>query len=319
MTEPKAYVFNIQPYSLHDGPGIRTIVFLKGCPMACRWCCNPESQQAEPEISYVASECIGKAECGYCQRVCPAQAITFHAGEGGGERAAIDFNACTQCQACAKACPAQAITVKGKAYGVSELLDIVEKEAVFYRHGQGGLTVSGGEPLVHQPFLTALLKGAKERHISTAIETCGNAPYQNLRDAAPYLDTILFDIKSMNSAKHQAYTGFGNEQILENFRRLCAAFPDLPKRVRTPVIPGFNDTPEDIELILDFLRQKPNVTYEALPYHTFGKGKYAALGRTYPMGDVALSQEMKDYITYVNGGSRTGILAGRERKMSILL
>lgn len=298
MTEQKAYVFNIQPYSLHDGPGIRTIVFLKGCPMACRWCCNPESQKGTPELSYVQSECIGKQECAYCTRVCPAETVSFQGEEP--HRAVIDFTKCTQCHRCAAVCPAQALTVKGKEYTVTEVLDIVEKEAVFYRHGEGGLTVSGGEPLSHPEFLTALLQGANERRITTAIETCGNAPYENLKRAAVYLDTILFDIKSMNTAKHKEYTGWGNERILENFTRLCKDFPDLPKLVRTPVIPGFNDTPEDIEAIRQFLRGKPHVSYQALPYHTFGKGKYAALGRTYPMGDVALSETMKQYIADVN-------------------
>ena len=298
MTEPSAYVFNIQPYSLHDGPGIRTIVFLKGCPMRCRWCCNPESQQVEPELSYVANECIGKTECAYCACVCPANAITFARDQG--QCAQIDFTKCTQCHRCATVCPAQAITVKGKRYTISEVLEIVEKESVFYRHGEGGLTVSGGEPLSHPEFLTALLKGARERHITTAIETCGNAPYTALQQAAPYLNTILFDIKSMDTVQHKKYTGFGNEQILYNFKRLCKDFPKLPKLVRTPVIPGFNDTPEDIQRILAFLQDKPHVSYQALPYHTFGKGKYAALGRPYPMGNVTLSQEIKDYIEQIN-------------------
>ncbi|WP_301859596.1 glycyl-radical enzyme activating protein [uncultured Megasphaera sp.] len=295
MTAP-TYVFNIQHYSLHDGPGIRTIVFLKGCPMRCRWCCNPESQSYTPELAYAANRCIGAAACGHCKTVCPQQALDF--GDDG--KAVVQRERCSQCQACVSACPARALQTEGKLYTVQQLLDIVEKDAVFYEHGEGGLTVSGGEPLSHPEFLAALLEGAKKRHIHTAIETCGNAPYAALQAAAPFLDTILFDIKSMNSARHKEYTGWGNEQILANFTALCRDFPAMSKWVRTPVIPGFNDTPEDIRAIREFLKGIPNVTYEALPYHQLGRGKYIALGRDYPMGDAALGEDMRRYIELVN-------------------
>ena len=207
-------VFNIQHYSLHDGPGIRTIIFLKGCPMRCRWCCNPESQSYEPEIFYTSNKCIGKAECDFCLRFCRDGAITFPEGEKASEadssvkttsgdviRASIDFDKCSQCLKCALACPPQAITVQGKAYKVRDLLDIVEKDAIFYGRGDGGLTVSGGEPLTHKEMLLALLSGAKARRINTAIETCGQADYAVLKEAAGYLDTILYDIKSMDPEK----------------------------------------------------------------------------------------------------------------------
>lgn len=279
------YVFNIQHYSLHDGPGIRTIVFLKGCPMHCRWCCNPESQKYHPEISYVENKCIGNEQCNFCQRVCPSMAVSFAEDH----RAVIDRSACIDCLKCQSVCPSRAIKTEGKKYSVKELADLVEKDAVFYSHGNGGLTVSGGEPLTHREFLVSLLKEARRRRIHTAIETCGQAPYEALYGAAAYLDMIHYDIKSMNSRKHKEYTGFGNEQILSNFERLCRDYPDLPKIVRTPVIPGFNDTENDIKEILSFLQGRPNVTYEPLPYHSFGKGKYKALGRPYEMGDAVLS------------------------------
>jgi pyruvate formate lyase activating enzyme len=286
------YVFNIQHYSLHDGPGIRTIVFLKGCPMRCRWCCNPESQQYNREISYVANKCIGLSECGYCKDYAPQNAITFE-----DDKAVIDMERCSHCLECAEVCPSKAIKSEGKEYGIKELADIVERDSAFYGHGDGGLTVSGGEPLTHGNFLIALLKEAKKRRITTAIETCGYADYEVLFEAAKYLDTILFDIKSLNDEKHREYTGKSNKKILENFERLCRDYPNLKKKVRTPVIPGFNDSVEYIKNILDFIKDKPNVSYEPLPYHSFGRGKYTALGRDYPMGDAKLDETIMKEIT----------------------
>lgn len=279
------YVFNIQHYSLHDGPGIRTVIFLKGCPMRCRWCCNPESQRYEQEISYLADKCIGLSECGFCKRELPADGVSFASG-----KAELDMEKCRLCLRCADVCPSKAIKLEGKEYTVRQLIDIAERDAAFYKDG-GGITVSGGEPLTHGDFLIGLLKEAKRRHITTAVETCGYAEYSVLHDAAGYLDDIMFDIKSMNEQKHIEYTGRSNSVILDNFARLCADFPHLRKRVRTPLIPTFNDTEEDIFAITAFLKGKENITYELLPYHCFGRGKYKTLGREYPMGDLKLDME----------------------------
>ncbi len=281
----ETYVFNIQRYSLHDGAGIRTIVFLKGCPMRCRWCCNPESQKFTPEISYTENRCIGSPECSLCQNICPQNAITIK------EKAVVDRTLCTDCLLCSAVCPSKAIKTEGKAYAIEEIMDMVERDSIFYSRGKGGLTVSGGEPLSHGKFLISLLKEAKQRRISTAMETCGFGSYKILNAAAHYLDEILFDIKSLNDKKHIEYTGCSNEVILNNFQKLCNDFPDLSKKVRTPIIPGFNDTVSDIKAILEFLRDKPNVTYELLKYHTFGKGKYKALGRPYPMDSKSLDDK----------------------------
>lgn len=288
MKAKDTYVFNIQHYSLHDGPGIRTIVFLKGCPMRCRWCCNPESQEYIPEISYVENKCIGLKECGFCKNVCEEGAITFQ------DKAVIGREKCINCLKCADACPSKAIKTEGRKYSIDEILDIVERESVFYGHGDGGLTISGGEPLTHRDFIIPLLKEAKKRRLNTAIETCGYGNYDVLYSAAQYLDTILYDIKSMDSKKHKEYTGCDNEKILHNFERLCQDFPKINKKVRTPVIPGFNDSKEDIEAILDFIKDKPNVSYEPLKYHSFGKGKYKALGREYLLGDIKLEDSVFD-------------------------
>lgn len=282
----KSLVFNIQHYSLHDGPGIRTIVFLKGCPMRCRWCCNPESQKYNSEISYVENKCIGLGECGFCGKICKEKAISFS------EKAVIDMSKCSACLKCADVCPSRAIKTEGREYSESEILDIVQRDSAFFNYG-GGITISGGEPLTHGDFLIGILKEAKKRRINTAVETCGYADYNVLYEAAEYLDTILYDIKSINSEKHREFTGCGNEKILDNFAKMCADYPKLNKKVRTPVIPGFNDSIEDIKAIKEFIGGRPNISYELLPYHTFGRGKYKALGRDYPMGNARL--DMKKY------------------------
>lgn len=278
-------VFNIQHYSLHDGPGIRTIVFVKGCPLRCRWCCNPESQSFLPEFFYSGDRCIGKEECGLCGRACSSGAVSFR------NRALIDRNRCTRCMKCADVCPSCAIRIAGVSYSLKELTDMIEKDAVFYAHGNGGLTVSGGEPLVHGELLIPLLKEAKKRKINTAIETCGCGDYRVLSKAVKYLDSIMFDIKTMNEEKHIEYTGQSNRRILDNFRNLAAEHTDIPIKVRTPVVPGFNDSISDIKDILDFISPYENVTYEPLRYHSLGRGKYVSLGREYPMGNLKLDEE----------------------------
>jgi len=268
-------IYNIQRYSLHDGPGIRTMVFLKGCPMRCRWCCNPESQNPQLEISYLKSKCIGRMSCGYCQKVCKKDAISFDLQA----HASIDRNKCDNCLLCAENCPAEAIRIEGWTVTAEDVLDEVEKESVFYRDSTGGLTISGGEPLAQSDFLLALLREAKKRRIGTAIETCGFGDYEVLKQAALLLDTVFYDIKSLNDEKHRAWTEQSNTLILDNFEKLCIDYPALPKVVRTPIIPDFNDSDEEIEQIRSFVQNKPGVTFETLPYHRYGAGKYLALGR----------------------------------------
>lgn len=291
--EKTSYVFNIQHYSLHDGPGIRTIIFLKGCPMRCRWCCNPESQRYGQELSYVENKCIGEKACGFCARMC-REGVSFQSGDS--DHAVLDMARCSGELRLASVCPAKAIKVEGMEYTAEKLLDIVERDAVFYGHGDGGMTISGGEPLTHPEMLDRLLSGAKRRRIHTAIETCGQADYSALHEAAKNLDYILFDIKSMNTEKHREYTGWGNERILDNFARLCEDYPELPKKVRTPIIPDFNDSTDDVKQILEFIKDKPNTDYEPLPYHSFGRGKYNALGKQYEMGDAVLDKQRMDDI-----------------------
>ena len=295
MNPKEGCVFNIQHYSVHDGPGIRTIVFLKGCPLRCRWCSNPESQNTERELAYNPNKCIGAAECFGCGTVCPSGAI--HQAESG--KIAIDREKCTACFSCVDKCPSKAMHVFGSMMGIDEILDIVERDSAFYSRSGGGITLSGGEPLRQAEFAAALLKEAKYRRINTAMETCGCADWSKLEEVCRYLDTILFDIKSMDPVKHKLFTGADNDAILDHLPNIRRTFPKLEILVRTPLIPGFNDTPEDIAAIVDFIKDIPGVKYEPLPYHRMGKSKYEFLGREYPMGDVKLDEEkgqaLKDF------------------------
>jgi pyruvate formate lyase activating enzyme len=284
---PTGLVFNIQRYSVHDGPGIRTIVFLKGCPLACRWCSNPESQSNAPELAFNANKCIGGAACGLCRQACPQAAVKLVA-DG---KIEIDRLKCVTCFSCVDACPAKALHIFGNSMTVDEVLKAAEADGVFYGRSGGGLTLSGGEPLAQGSFTVALLKEARRRRMNTAMETCGLGDWAVLAEAAKYLNTIIFDIKTIDAQKHKEYTGAGNEAILANFTRLCEEFPALPKLVRTPVIPGFNDSEGDIAAIADFLAGRPNVDYELLAYHRMGQPKYRYLDRDYPLGDSKLDDD----------------------------
>ncbi|WP_461211217.1 (2S)-3-sulfopropanediol dehydratase activating enzyme [Desulfocurvus sp. DL9XJH121] len=274
-------VFNIQKYSVHDGPGIRTIVFIKGCSLRCKWCSNPESQILEPEIAVNPNKCLTVDKCKRCLDVCPNQALGFNE-DGIVVRLP---EACRQCLTCAEHCPTHALNVYGETMTVDKALSRVEEDGIFYARSGGGLTLSGGEPLLQSEFALALLREAKRRRLHTCIETCGNVPWHVLDEAANYLDTIFFDVKSVDEAVHKEATGGSCAPILDNLKKLVAAHPDKSVTVRTPVIPGINDTKESIAAIAALVRTLPGVQYELLAYHRMGTPKYAYIGRDYPMGD----------------------------------
>lgn len=280
-------VFNIQKYSVHDGPGIRTVVFLKGCPLSCLWCSNPESQSFKPQLAYNKNKCITVSECVRCGEVCTAGAIV----QGKDDKVAVNWGTCTNCLACVDVCPAGALISYGNTQTVKEVIDQVEKDSSFYSRSGGGLTLGGGEPLAQPEFAIALLKESKRRYIKTAIETCGHVSTEALLEACKYCNTLMCDIKSMDSVKHKQFTKVGNELILENLKAVREAFPKLKIRVRTPVIPGFNDTADDIQAIVDFVKEL-DVEYELLPYHRLGTQKYINLGKDYPLGDTTLENDV---------------------------
>ncbi|WP_437890975.1 glycyl-radical enzyme activating protein [Phytobacter sp. V91] len=281
------WVFNIQRYSLHDGAGIRTVVFLKGCPLRCAWCSNPESQYGTPEIALDPRKCLGQAFCGLCQPQCETAALSYAAA---GE-IQIDRNRCSGCLQCSAQCPTKALRHFGEQMHAGQVLDLIESEAIFYQRSGGGLTLSGGEPLMQSAFTLALLQEAQNRHINTLLETCGDANWTTLHTIAPYADTVYFDIKSLDDVQHRRFTQRTNRTILNNLRRLRHTFPALPIHVRTPLIPGFNATQHDIDAIIDFILPLPEVSYEIIPYHRLGRDKYHALGREYPLREQRLLTE----------------------------
>ncbi len=279
------YVFNIQRYTLHDGPGIRTMVFLNGCPLRCQWCSNPESQRVRPELALNLHKCIGTRECGVCIKACPPGAIV--AAEDGKIR--INRQSCDMCLACVPECPSEALHVFGALRSVREVMADVETDGVFFGRSGGGMTLSGGEPLLQSEFALALLREARRRRIDTAIETCGHVDWQVLKDAAELSNTVFFDIKCLDPDKHEEFTGVDNNLIISNLRKLVKLSPQPSIVARTPLIPGFNDSVEEISKIIEFVRQLPGVSYEVLPYHRLGTPKYEYLGRDYPLGEAALN------------------------------
>lgn len=285
----KGLVFNIQKYSVHDGPGIRTIVFLKGCPLSCRWCSNPESQRLEPELAFNPGRCLTFSKCTRCLQACLRGAIIREADDS----LRIDRTLCDGCpKNCAQACPSQGLIVYGEERSVDDVLKVVEQDAAFYTRSSGGMTLSGGEPLLQADFALALLREARRRRIRTAVETCGMVPWKTMEAAAQYLNYVLYDIKHMDSSVHQEQTGRPNEAILDNFRRLVGLEAETPILVRTPVIPGFNDSEEAIAAIAEFVRPYPNVRFEMLPYHRLGTQKYLFLDRVPPMDEVTLDKSV---------------------------
>ncbi|MCG8617085.1 MAG: glycyl-radical enzyme activating protein [Desulfobacterales bacterium] len=290
-TEKKGRVFNIQHFSLHDGPGIRTLVFLKGCPLKCSWCSNPESQSAGPELMFKTDRCIGGNTCWLCMPACPVKAIDQ--AQNGGEMV-IDRERCDHCGNCVPVCPAGALEIAGREMTVSQVIAEAEKEGGFHFRSGGGITVSGGEPILQSGFVHDLLENCKARLMDTALETCGYGRWEDLAAAVTHADLIHYDIKCLDDGVHQSVTGRSNKRILENLKQLSVRFPDKPIIVRTPVIPGGNDTEEAISAIRDFITPLNTVIdYQLMPYHRFGQSKYGNLGKTSPMGEVDSPSDSK--------------------------
>jgi pyruvate formate lyase activating enzyme len=279
IAEARGVVFNIQRFSIHDGPGIRTTVFLKGCPLRCGWCSNPESLSPSPEIITRDAKCI---RCGKCVEACPEQAIAIVE-----DTRVIRWEECSYCIECAEACPSGAIEAAGRTMTVAEVLDTVERDAGFYRRTGGGMTVSGGEPLVQWRFALKLLQEAKRRGLHTALDTTGHADWEILDEILSFTDLVLYDVKHANTARHREATGVPNERILDNLRKTVAkAGPRV--WIRHPVIPQFNDSEEALEELCELvLTLKPSAEkISLLPWHKFGELKYSAMGKDYPWREI---------------------------------
>lgn len=262
-------VFNIQRYSIHDGPGIRTTIFLKGCPLSCIWCANPEGQHFGVDLQFVARKCTG---CMGCAVVCPVGSAIV-----GPEGMQWNREKCVECFRCVEICRTHAREACGKEYTVEELVKIAARDGTYYRKSGGGVTLSGGEPLCQPEFAAELLRQLREQGINTAIETCGYYPWHCMERAVANLNTIFMDIKLMDPEAHERVTGKRNELILENVAKTAQVID--PSRqtliVRTPVIPGINDSEESIRAIAQFVKSLGTVKrYELLPYHNYGEAKW---------------------------------------------
>lgn len=270
-----APVFNIQTYSIHDGPGIRVTVFVKGCPLRCLWCANPESNLAKPQLLTYDSKCTG---CGRCVPVCPTGAISL-AEKDGAARAVTDRKKCTDCGACAGACPNGAREITGKIMTVREVMAKVLEDKLFLDSSGGGMTLSGGECLMYPDFAEALFYAAKQEGLSTAIETSSFAPRNVIDQVFRDVDICLLDIKHMDSEVHKRLTGVPNEEILDNIRHI---YHDMKKQViaRVPVVPGCNDSRENIAATAEFVKNElgGDVPIHLLPYHRLGEAKNDSLG-----------------------------------------
>ena len=304
-------IFNIQRFSLHDGPGIRTTVFLKGCPLNCLWCHNPESKSIRPQLAWARNRCVG---CGRCDAVCENEVhghdeavcensvhehdkevcengvhrhdemICENEGHGHAARKTVAFEKCITCGKCVEVCPTMALEIMGRRVSAEEVMDEVLRDIPFYTSSGGGMTLSGGEPAMQPEFAAELLCRAKSAGIHTAIETAGHIDWSVYERFLPYLDLVLFDSKQMNAELHQKYTGQSNKKIHENLRNFCGADKNVEVIVRTPVIPGYNDDRENFAALAEFLKSMERVPkVELLPYNTLAGSKHPRLGMVYEL------------------------------------
>lgn len=284
----KGVVFNIQRFTMHDGPGIRTELFLKGCPLRCEWCGNPESLKAYIQPGVFASKCISYEKCGSCKQACHDENILEFID---GKLSSIDRSKCTNCLVCAEQCPSDAIKQWGKLMSVEQCMKEILKDKSYYSRSGGGVTVSGGDPILQSDFVSELLKKCKEEEIHTCFESSFYGDWNDVEKILPYADLIISDIKHMDSLKHKKYTGVNNEKILENLERLSERNKEIILRI--PVIPNVNDSIENIEATADFIINKLGnriKTLQLLSFMRLGEEKYRSLGMPYKMKNIEIDR-----------------------------
>lgn len=274
----KGFIYDLQRFAIHDGPGIRTLVYMKGCPLKCLWCSSPQTQHSKIEIMHNEINC---KKCGRCIDVCPVHVITIS------DEDEIIFNRelCTYCGQCVESCPNQALKLIGYHITFEELFQEVNKDSPFYRRSNGGVTVGGGEPTMQLDFVKAFLKRCKQTYIHTAIETCGYVKWDNMEKLLKYVDLVYIDIKHMDPIVHKELTGVSNELILENTKKISALKPMI---IRIPVIPGCNDSDDNITATARFAFDLGEnlKRIDLLPYHKFGTQTYSRIGMEYKLKDV---------------------------------
>lgn len=287
MKEVKGTIFNIQKFSLHDGPGIRTVVFLKGCPLQCKWCSNPESQLFARQILWDEKLCV---RCGACAHNCKQAAIRLHENH-----VSIDVDHCISCLVCVSACQNRALKPEGEEKSVEDVLKVIMQDLDFYEESGGGVTFSGGEALAQPEFTRTLLTACKAKGLHTAIETTSYASKELYLDVTEQVDLMLCDLKHWDSQKHRKATGVGNEIILENIK----AAAELGRNIllRLPVIPGFNDSLDDARGFVQCMKKLGLDRIQLLPFHQFGEHKYHSLGKNYAYENVAAlhPEDLVDY------------------------
>lgn len=280
LIERKAFIANVQKYNMYDGPGVRTIVFFKGCPLRCKWCSNPENLEKKFHVMYKTDACVN---CGACVPVCP---VGIHSiSPETGKHIVNRKIECIGCRKCEEACPKLALSISGEKKTISEIMEIIEEDRMFYELSGGGVTVSGGDPIMSPEPVINLLMACKQAGINTAMETSGYTKLETILQVAEFVDLFLFDLKHIDSDKHYEFTGVRNEQILKNMSELLRRRFNV--KVRMPILKGVNDTKKEIEAAVEFLKPyrdcKNFKGIDLLPYHKYGVNKYKQIGMEYPM------------------------------------